>query len=202
MEVPLKALPGTEAYNIDSRLFVYSGTSQEDIAVVHWWDRMHDDGELELVFMRSAQGLGGLFRMLGNCQVSCLFMDDDDFIWSAGWMEKFSTGIFFGLWVRKDRRKSKEAKEACAFIYDQATQIAPVVLGLTKQEKLLVPHQKIGYKIVGQLEKVWDGEDCWLVSLTREEFEAGCFGPRAMAEFRQRRAWVHASAAVGRVRAA
>ena len=55
--------------------------------------------------------------------------------------------------------------------YEAIFNAYPVILGVTKQEKLLPIHERWGYTVVGKLPAIFDGEAGWLVVLTKEQYD-------------------------------
>jgi hypothetical protein len=60
-------------------------------------------------------------------------------------------------------------------IYRQLFNIFHVLCGITKQERLLKTHVKLGYQIISKIPLLWGGvEDGWLMLLTKENFYTAC----------------------------
>jgi len=87
-------------------------------------------------------------------------------------MEPAMSGAFFGLWCRDIRRHGKGILEATEEALDYGLSWYPVLMGVTKQENLLDAHRKLGYNVMGKMPAIFDGEDAWVVYITREMFNA------------------------------
>jgi hypothetical protein len=115
-----------------------------------------------------------------------IYTVDGEGVSVAAWFEPVISGTLMGIWVEPKYRRSREVAQLVGKIYDAALSTYRVILGITKQERLLREHVKVGYEIVGGVPYLYDGETAWMVCLTREGFEKGWWGKRAGCEAEQR----------------
>jgi hypothetical protein len=142
---------------------------QHSLLVAQWWAIAQQDGDLDLMMMRNSHALGQFFKRFEPPNI--LVFDTDDLgIWLAAWFTPMMTAAFYSLWIRPDRR-GRETVPYVLQTYEMGFKVWPVLLGVTKQERLLRNHERLGYRIVGPVSRVFDGEDGWLVELTKESFD-------------------------------
>lgn len=89
----------------------------------------------------------------------------------AMWFWPMLAGAQAGLWLAPEIRGTKQSVQLVCTVLDCALQNRPLVLGVTKQENLLEPHRKLGYTVSERLPSFWDGEDAWVVTVTRPAFQ-------------------------------
>jgi hypothetical protein len=153
------------------RLFLYDRSAEADLELVRWWITMRDDGDLPTVFARGNRTLGWLMAYFQNEARTLLVKHDERGIWFAAWFEPVMQHMVAALWIRKDCRKSRASLQAIDDVYAAVFRSCDVLLGLTRCE-LLRGHQRLGYSVIGQLPKAIDDEPGYLVSLTKDSFEA------------------------------
>lgn len=145
------------------------GDPNGDMLIAAWWTMLRDLGELDRTVLDSAHTLGGFYKLFDTCEL--IFESDEHGIWIAGWAERIMSGVMFGLWVRPDKRGKPSTVSKLLDIYDLIfSQGACVIMGITKQPKLLPAHAKLGYNLLGKVPGLWAGHDAWIVMLTPEEF--------------------------------
>lgn len=101
----------------------------------------------------------------------CLYEVDETGIWFNAWLEKSMSGAFLGIWIAPWMRQSKASYHAMLKTMAAALRGFPVVLGITKQERLLASHQRIGYDILTKIPCIYGGADAWLMIINRERAE-------------------------------
>lgn len=152
----------------------YQKTQDEGLKLLVWYEELVSSGDIHNVLFPSSHSLGTFFGLFDR---NILFygLDEKDKIWFAAWFSPFvGSSAFMSLWVRKDLRHSKIGSAYTYKVYESAFKIVKVLFGITKQERLLKVHERIGYNVLGKFPLLWDGvEDAWMVSLTKEGFEAG-----------------------------
>lgn len=152
-------------------LTLYTGTADEDVLVGRWYMQMVADGDLDGLFTRDSRTLGAVFAQVRRPH-TLVYARDDDGLWFTVWGVQLLSGTFLGLWVRRDRRRSREALRAVLDALAWYLEALPLVLGVTKQANHLREHRRLGYDVVGKIEGWFDGEDAWIVKLTRERLHA------------------------------
>ena len=151
-------------------LKVYQSTAQEDLLIAGWWYKMLEAGDLDNLFTQDSRTLAALFRLVTPPR-AFVYAADARGIWFALWGEPLLGAVAIGLWLRPDRR-SRVGTLMFLETLDWALQQAPVIIGVTKQEKLLRAHRRLGYTVVGAVPRFFDGETGWIVAVTRESLAA------------------------------
>jgi hypothetical protein len=100
---------------------------------------------------------------------------NDNSLESAHWAEPISTSphaIFFSSWCAHSLRGTKEQAVLMTTIYELLFNLGKrVVVGVTKQEKLLDLHRKLGYVILDPVPYLFDEDSAWIMYLTKDAFE-------------------------------
>jgi len=150
-------------------MIAYTGSDEHDAWLLWWWHHLVMTDEMQTTFTADLRPLGAFFAYWRTHPL--FFRVGARYLWFVGWFEPVMDGAFAGLWVRADRRRTHAALEAVeAFL---ATGLArwPVLIGVTKQEKLLPAHVRLGYTVLGAVPGLWGGEPAWVVTLTQEGFD-------------------------------
>lgn len=150
-------------------MIVYNRSTEHDLLLARWWAILCETGELRTTFAKSIESLSSFYALFHPPSV-LLFFTDANGIWLAAWFESVLSGAFMGLWSRQDKRKSRSAFRAVLSIYRQALVTWPVLIGVTKQEKLIDQHQRLGYTLLGKIPCLFDGEDAFVLVLTKQTF--------------------------------
>ena len=142
---------------------------EHDMLLTSWWARMDADGELETTLAESCRILSGFIASFQRPRV--LFFDaDENGICMAIWFEPLMSGAFAGLWVAQHKRHSPSTLKNFRAIFDIALRHFSVIIGVTKKENLISQHERLGYELLGRIPSLFDGEDAWILTLTREGF--------------------------------
>jgi hypothetical protein len=168
-----------------TNLQTYKPGEQTDLLLATWWAKLHSNGDLFNAFPVSLGNLSS-FLLWFRPPNSLIYTVDGEGVSVAAWFEPVISGTLMGIWVEPKYRRSREVAQLVGKIYDAALSTYRVILGITKQERLLREHVKVGYEIVGGVPYLYDGETAWMVCLTREGFEKGWWGKRAGCEAEQR----------------
>lgn len=149
----------------------YEGSHEDDMMLLHWYLRMHEDGELERVLMPDVNSLSKFYSLF-QLPTQLLLDIDEQGIVVAFWITPMlPTAAMLGLYVRPDKRHSAATYKSVLRMYAKAFDHVDVLFGVTKQEALLAAHEKLGYQVLTQLDKIWGGtEEGWLVMLRKEDF--------------------------------
>ncbi len=152
-------------------MYRYDPGPDHDLAVAGMWCRMQRDGDLPGLFTRDSRNLASMLAMIQPPKVM-LFEADDRGIWLAVWGEQVLNSLFTGLWIAKERRGTPGALRSLLTIHSEILRVFPTLMGVTCQPRLLAPHRRLGYNVLGEVPGMWDGNPAWLVMLTREGHEA------------------------------
>ena len=149
---------------------VYQPGPEDDLALLKAWDELVTSGELEKTFGRGAMALSSFLKMLAPPEHQTFYEVDDEGIWLLFTLSPAFGAAFVTLWVAKRRRHSHHQLAVVELAYEAAFQGFSLLLGVTKQERLLAQHQRWGYTVVGQVPGLWDGEAAWIVTLTEAAY--------------------------------
>lgn len=151
---------------------LYTPGPDADIQIAQWWLRMRDDGDLDKTFLASAHCLSGFMDIWKNTDL--MVEIDDSGIYVAMWCQRFMGAGMLGLWVRTDKRHSVGAVRSVLRMYravfDSGT---GSIVGITKQPQLLEEHERLGYRVLGEVPGLWDAQNSgFVVVLTADDFYA------------------------------
>jgi len=161
----------------DLGIVIYKAEPVEDIYLTKWYDYMIESGEWETIFTNELRPLSRFLANFQSPRICAFYPDPETGCKLAVWFVPFdgNTSAFMNYWVHPDTRGTSLHYAATRIIYEVATRIWRVILGITKHEHLLRIHRKIGYNIVGQIPELLEGSDVWVLYLTRELFENSYF---------------------------
>jgi len=153
-------------------LFRYDGSPEVDVIVAKWWAKMRADGDLPQMLGPHHQGLSGLYSLISSPKTMIYATDEDYNIWVAAWFEEVLNGAFMGLWLAKEYRNKMTGLRGVLKCMETGLKAKPCLFGVTKQERILDEHRRLGYVILGKAPQLWaDHTDAWLMMLTRESFK-------------------------------
>ena len=161
----------------ETTIKLYEGNHEDSILLFQWWMELVESGDMDLILFPATQPLGPFMSYFQTGKVRLVYSTDpSNRIQAAFWGEPIAPGIIFlSVWGRKSLRFTKQGVQILLDVYKQVFSLFHIIFGITKQERLLKVHKKLGYKIIGKLPQLWGGvEEGWLVMLTREDFFAAC----------------------------
>lgn len=153
-------------------MIVYQPSVANDLLLARWWGELHSSGEIQRMLMRDAHTLSGFMRMLQSPTILVLDTDEQG-IWFAMWFEPIMSGAFVGVWIAERARHTKTAYDAVQRAHKTALQTTPILIAITKQEKLLDEFERFGYDRLCRIPRLFDGEDAWVLALTLEGLNRG-----------------------------
>ena len=155
----------------------YAGRPEEDNMILDWWSHLVTTTELDEIFSKSCYSLSKFYKLFQR--PSWLFyLADKGSIKLAIWAEPTFSTAFVGMWVAPDSRHSKNVFRSIQLIYHILFTFFHCVMGVTKQEKLLTTHVKLGYNVVGKVDGLMDEQPAWIVSLSKKSFENSRLNPK------------------------
>lgn len=162
-------------------MIAYQHTFEQDALLLTWYQELIQSGDMVVTFMPSSYPLSKWFEVFRTAEL--VYEADEKGIWWAAWVEP-SFGIsMYSMWCRTDKRRSLRNATNTKKALHAALTLRGTVFGVTCQPSLLELHRRMGYTVVGEVPGLWEGRPAWLVSLTREGFEKGCFHGRKKVEF-------------------
>lgn len=154
----------------------YVGLPHEDVLILDWWQELKRVGELDAIFSRSCYSLSRFYKIFQRPNW-LFYLADDKGLKLAIWVEPFYASAMTGVWIAPRCRRSKTVFRSWQLIYQAIFSMFDNVLGVTKRKCLLTEHEKVGYTIVGCINKLLDSQPCWIVHMSKEAFEAGPLNP-------------------------
>lgn len=151
---------------------VYQQTAAEDLLLLGWWGELEKIGELEQTLGEGSRTLGRFYDLLKPPHVF-LYEADDQGVWLAFLLSPVMRGAALSLWVAPRKRRARlEALPALELAYETAFGEVPVILGITRQERLLAAHLRWGYEVVGEVPALFDGQTAWVLYVTEPLYRA------------------------------
>ncbi len=158
-------------------IHLYQATSDEDILIAEWWDRLVHDGqhgELVKLVASNAYSLSAFYGLFKPPNMLAYTVRDEQ-MESAHWVEPVSTSqhaVFFSSWSSKELRGTKKQATLMTTIYTMLFAMGKkTLLGITKQEDLLEVHKMMGYVILDPVPHLFDDDKAWIMYLTKTGFE-------------------------------
>lgn len=149
----------------------YARRDYEAYLLAQWWAEITVDGSRDLLFM-PPNALGSTMAYFESPDVTLIYEVDERGLWFAMWFAPIFTGLSASMWCRRDRRGRREHLAAAEWGYDTALTVVPTLVGVTTQQRLLKAHERLGYTVVGVIPNLVNGQDAWIVALTREGWQA------------------------------
>jgi hypothetical protein len=141
---------------------------KDELKLLYWWLHLRSDPvEFENLFAEPLRGLTAILNWAKN-SVNIMFNSDEQGITFAAWVEPFLSGAYFGAWSRKDVRGSKGHLRFMDECFTRALEQYPVLVGVTKQERLHNIHLKMGYRYLGEIGALFDGSPARVYTMNAE----------------------------------
>ncbi|MCH7759809.1 hypothetical protein IIA15_00185 [candidate division TA06 bacterium] len=154
---------------------IYQGSSNQDLFIAQWWAKIQTNGELKMTFSSNCYALSGFFSLFQKPNVLTFDVDQKG-LWFAAWFEPVMSSAFMGLWVDKRKRGTISSWKNFERVVSEGLSNFSSIMGVTKQEKLVAQHKKIGYTELGVIPGIFDGEDGFILLLTKEAWERRSIG--------------------------
>lgn len=153
------------------KLIQYKPGIEQDCLLTHWYMMMIATKELHQTFTELS-----LSAFLRSFQLPhhLIYAQDsgNGHIWFAAWFDPVFDGALLGIWADKSKRPTKVGLATFEAAIEYGLARWPVLVSVTRQEKLLDEHRRLGYTLVGKLPMFWGGENAWILHLTREGFDS------------------------------
>jgi hypothetical protein len=154
-------------------MYYYNGGIDEDMLIGAWWAEMAKSGDLALCVNEHAQSLSEFYRLFKS--PNWLLVDLNDYhtaVHFAAWFEPTFDGAFFSLWAHPTRKNKRRGLELLHKAYEIGFEHYPVLIGITKQKRLLDGHKRLGYTLLGAIPFLFSGEDTYVLYLTKEAWQS------------------------------
>src|SRR5579859_4385788 len=151
-------------------LVLYDWKEHENLLVGMWFEAVKD-GTILTAFHPSARYLSNfLTSYKGNVTLGLGI--DEKGIWFACSAEAFYAGALMGIWVRQDRRHTKDVYDMAVKTHIEAFKAVDHCIAWSSNGDNVALYRRFGYKDAGTLTGVWGGEDLQLLELSKEDFYA------------------------------
>lgn len=168
----------------------YRGTAEEDWAIAMWWLDLVRTGDIKRTVLPRRYAMAPFFGLFQPPATLWYETGADGRIVFASWFVPFWSGVLGNLWASSAQRSHRRAVACFEACLEWALRQWPVVLGLTWQPHLIRGHERMGYRVVGEVPHLADGEPAILLVLTREGFAERPWARRFSVESRRLEAGV------------
>jgi hypothetical protein len=155
----------------------YAGTPAEDNMILDWWSQLVTTTELDEIFSKSCYSLSKFYKLFQRPNW-LFYKANKEGLQLAVWAEPAFSTAFVGMWVAPTSRHSKSVFRSIQLIYYTLFTFFHCLMGVTKQEKLLTTHVKLGYNVVGKVDGLLDDQPAWIVHLSKKSFENSRLNPK------------------------
>ena len=141
-----------------------------DVGLLHWYANLVSADDLHKLLGPSLWPMAAFMEHFRHADA--LWVLEDAQGWKAvAWTYPMISGGTWGLWVRPNGRQSRETLEFIMTTLDLATQTYPVLVNTTKQPDVVAKTERLGYTYLGKVPYLFEGEDCFILYMTRAMFE-------------------------------
>ncbi len=149
-------------------LHSYTPTSLHDWLLIDLWGKMQRDGSLQGAMFSSVQSLLPFCQLLAKPSTR-LAMDHDGPYFCA-WVEPMMTGVSLGLWIREDKRKSRQCLVFSHEVLDELLKTYQVVLVVTRDKTTSQFHKHFGFLFACEIPYIYEGDTAYISYLTQESY--------------------------------
>lgn len=160
----------------ETLLHTYLPTSIHDWVLIDLWGKMQRDGSIEGAMLPSAQSLLSFCHLLAKPDETHFAMDREGPYFCA-WTEPIMSGISLGLWVREDKRKSRQCLIFGHKVLETLFKRFPIVIVITQNEMTRRFHQHFGFISSYEIPYIYNGNTAYISYLTKEKYTEKFFGP-------------------------
>jgi len=157
---------------------LYASLEWEDNILLRWWFTLQETGDMEKLITPDSRRLPRFLELFASPTGLLYTLTPENEISCASWftpVDQSATyqAAYSGLYIKN--RQSRESYYFTHFAYSLAFEFYSAIIGTTWQPDLLDIHTKLGYKIVGCIPNLYDQPFCYIVHLTKEDFEQSYF---------------------------
>ena len=154
----------------DTLLHTYMPTSVHDWVLVDLWGKMQRDRSLEGSILTNAQTLHAFMSLLAHPGETRFALDAQG-PYFCTWCEPVMSGISLGLWVREDKRKSRQCLIFGHQVFAELFKRYKVILVITRDETTKQFHEHFGFTFGCVIPYIYDGDSAYISFLTKETYE-------------------------------
>ena len=153
----------------DLILHSYLPTSAHDWALIDLWGKMQRDGSLEGSILTNSQSLMAFCHLLAEPGETRFALDQSGPYFCA-WNEPVMSGVSLGLWIREDKRKSRQCLIFGHQVLTELFKRYPTVLVITRNEQTRRFHEHFGFQFACEIPHLYDGDIAYISYLTKENY--------------------------------
>ena len=154
---------------------LYIPDYNNDVLLANWYKHLIDSDEFYTLFTDNHKSLSKFYELFRPPTVLVYTLSDAGDIQATMWVTPYDgyggKSAAVSAWTHKDIRGTAKARETGGFCYQMAFEVWDVLVSITKQEGLLRNLREVGYNIVGSIPNLVNGEDAWILYITKENFE-------------------------------
>ena len=151
-------------------LYYYLPTCVHDYLLIQWWATCIQEDCLQDILDRE-QHTPRAFLDYFATRPEFLYAQDDKGMWLAGWTNKFMDEATFSLWIRKDKRRTKEALTYTLNIFLKLYDKYKVLVCATQNDEKESLYKHIGFTAIGSIPFVWGGLSVHCLYMTKHDFD-------------------------------
>lgn len=148
----------------------YEPGIQSDLLLGEWWQRMATCDDLERGFSVELTALGAFMGAMRACGL--VYMTDEGGIWFAAWFEPKLSGAFYGLWVRADKRHSRDALAAILDSIEYGLSHFRVLIMASLHESVVNQAVSLGFVSMGVIPYLFDHQPTHVAWIDEDHFDA------------------------------
>lgn len=150
----------------------YTADGLQDLALHKWWVTMVLSGDLQRGYGPHMDKLSSFFSTM-QAPTELIYEEDESGIWFAMWLDPQGWGAgYVHVWVAAAERPTKKAVRAVIMGLTHYLERYPVLIGVTQLEAVALEHEKFGFRRLGEVPMILDGETAYITVVTREAFAA------------------------------
>ncbi len=151
-------------------MIIYQPSEEGDIMLANAYRNIVQAGDHIRLLGHECHRLGTFMLLLQPPNFALLEVNETIGVWFLAWVCPTFQGAFYSQWCHESMRHSRKMVAASLRAWTLCLEQWPILLGITRQPKLLKEHFKMGYEQLCIIPKFWDDEDTYLLMLTRKNF--------------------------------
>ena len=151
---------------------VYTPGQGCDLGLLVWYMQLWQCEDMDKLLDHSLWSLSAFMRHFTDPNAILFYIEDEGGWYAAAWVFPMASGGSWGLWIRKDKRFTGN-RDMMNFIMEtlaHGLDKYPVLVNATKQAEIVEKTERLGYTNMGKIPGLFDGQDCYLLYMTREQF--------------------------------
>ena len=162
-------------------LKTYQRTSEEEIDLARWWERLRISEECNDLFPSNDISLTRFLNFFVSGKVILHYSLSNGDIATAAWLEQASHAhehcMYISWWASEPARRTKQFIRQTFAVLDLYTTAVPTLMAFGPVERIEDLQKKLGFVILGSVPNMFNGRDCNVMYITRDLFESSQFYP-------------------------